>query len=97
MKRRSDKGSADDGRAPPQSAGIRQTMRLLTVSLVGCPLLSWAGVKRAREMSRRQVAASSAAEPLDEVTWQPGTRPFGPPSRRKPVVPDSLLRSADAG
>src|SRR3954470_21092054 len=97
MKTRSYNGSADDGPGPPQSAGIRQTMRLETVSLVGWPLLSWAGVKRAREGSNRQVAESSPDEPLDEVTWQPVTRPFGPTSRRKPVVPDSLLRSAEAG
>jgi len=72
-------------------------MRLLTVSEVGLPVLSVAGANRARDVSNRQVAASRAEEPLDEVTLQFVTRPLGPTSSRKPVVPDSLLRSAEAG
>jgi hypothetical protein len=72
-------------------------IRPLWVSLVGCPLLSIAGVNRARDLSSLQVVASRDEEPLDEVTVQLVTRPFAPISRRKPVVPDSSARSAAAG
>ena len=64
-------------------------MRALTLSVVGWPLLSRAGVKRARLRMIRQVAVSSAVEPLDDVTVQLVTRPSGPTVSRKPVVPCS--------
>jgi hypothetical protein len=69
----------------------------VTVSDVAAPVLSVAGVKRARDLSSRQVVESSADEPLDEVTVQLVTRPFGPTSSRKPVAPASPARTADAG
>jgi hypothetical protein len=69
----------------------------VTESVVGPPLLSVAGVKRALDLSSRQVVESSADEPLDEVTVQLVTRPFEPTSSRKPVAPDSEARSAEAG
>ena len=72
-------------------------MRAATVSVVALPLLSRAGVKRALAVSNLQVALSSAPEPLDEVTEQAVTRPFGPTVRRKPVTPSSSARSAEAG
>jgi hypothetical protein len=45
----------------------------------------------------RHVAASSAGDPLDDVTLQSVTRPLVPTVRRKRVVPSSSLRSAEAG
>ena len=72
-------------------------MRLLNVSFVGLPVLSRAGVNRALALSSRQVVASSAPDPLDDVTVQLVTRPFAPISSLKPVVPDSPARIADAG
>ncbi len=72
-------------------------MRLETLSLVGWPLLSRAGVNRARDRIILQVAESSAEEPLDEVTVQAVTRPFGPTSSLNPVAPCSPPRSAEAG
>ena len=63
--------------AEPHSR-MRQVMRLATVSVVGLPLLSRAGVKRARLRMMRQVALSRAVEPLDPVTLQAETRPSGP-------------------
>ena len=65
--------------------------------MVGLPLLSRAGVNRAREVSSLHVAASSADEPLDEVTEQLVTLPFAPTLRRNPVTPSSSARSAEAG
>ena len=76
---------------------IRQTIRAETESEVGWPLLSRAGVKRARLVSSLQVAESRADDPLEEVTVQPVTRPFEPTLRRKPVTPSSSARSAEAG
>jgi hypothetical protein len=72
-------------------------MRPLTESLVVPPLLSVAGVKRARDLSSRQVVESSADEPLEFVTVQLVTRPLAPTSSRKPVAPDSPERTAEAG
>jgi hypothetical protein len=76
---------------------IRHVMRWFTVSVVEDPVLSRAGVNLARLRMIRHVAASSADEPLDEVTTQLVTRPSGPTVRRNPVVPCSSLRRADAG
>ena len=61
------------------------------------PVLSVAGVNRARDLSSRYVVESSADEPLDEVTVQLVTRPLAPTSSRKPVAPDSPERTAEAG
>jgi hypothetical protein len=61
------------------------------------PVLSRAGVNRALLRMIRHVAASSAAEPLDDVTEQSETRPSAPTLRRKPTVPSSSLRNAEAG
>ena len=72
-------------------------MRLLTESVVLAPVLSVAGVNRARLRISRQVALSRDEDPLDEVMVQLVTRPSVPTSRRKPVVPDSSLRSAESG
>ena len=72
-------------------------MRLLWTPGAGLPLLSLAGVKRARRVSSRQVAESSADDPLDEVTEQFVTRPSGPTSSLNPVVPASPERSAEGG
>jgi len=72
-------------------------MRPEWLSVVGAPVLSVAGVKRALDLNSRQVVESSADEPLDEVTVQLVTRPFEPTSSRKPVAPDSSARSAEAG
>ena len=72
-------------------------MRADWVSVVGWPLLSRAGVNRARLRMIRQVAVSSALDPLDDVTTQLVTLPSGPIVSRKPVVPSSSLRRADAG
>jgi hypothetical protein len=69
----------------------------VTESLVVPPLLSVAGVNRARDLSSLQVVESSAAEPLDEVTVQLVTLPFAPTSSRKPVAPASPERTAEAG
>ena len=80
-----------------QSSGMRHTIRLLWVPAVVAPVLSRAGVKRARRVSSRQVAESSAEEPLDDVTVQLVTRPSAPTSSRNPVVPASPERSADGG
>jgi hypothetical protein len=79
------------------SPWIRQVILLLTESEVGLPLLSIAGVNRARLRMILQVAASSADEPLELVTVQLVTRPLEPTSSRKPVVPSSSERSAEAG
>jgi hypothetical protein len=58
---------------------IRQTMfGDVTVSVVGLPLLSRAGVKRPRLVSNLHVVLSSAEDPLDFDTVQPVTRPFVP-------------------
>jgi hypothetical protein len=72
-------------------------MRALCVSDVGFPLLSRAGVNLARCRMMRQVALSSADDPLDEVTVQLLTRPLVPTSSRKPVVPSSSARIEDGG
>jgi len=72
-------------------------IRLLTESAVGLPLLSVAGVNRARLLMILQVALSSEDEPLDEVTVQLVTRPFGPMSSLNPVVPCSSARMAESG
>ena len=72
-------------------------MRALTVSVVGCAIAVRAGVNRARLRMIRQVAVSSADDPLDEVTVQLVTPPSGPTVSRNPVVPSSSLRRADAG
>ena len=72
-------------------------MRPLTESLTLAPELLVAGVKRARLRINRQVVLSNDLDPLDEVTVQLLTRPSGPTSRRKPVVPDSSLRIAESG
>ena len=72
-------------------------MRLLTESAVDLPVLSRAGVKRARLFMIRQVAESSALDPLDEVIVQLVTRPLAPTSSRNPVVPCSSARIAEGG
>jgi hypothetical protein len=72
-------------------------MRPECVSAVLLPLLSLAGVNRARALSRRQVVVSSADDPLDEVTVQLVTRPLAPTSSLNPVVPASPARWAEAG
>ena len=72
-------------------------MRPLTESLTLAPELLVAGVKRARLRISRQVVLSKELDPLDEVTVQLLTRPSGPTSSRKPVVPDSSLRIAASG
>ena len=61
------------------------------------PVLSVAGVNRARDLNSRQVVESSADEPLDDVTVQLETRPLAPTSSLKPVAPDSPERTAEAG
>ena len=72
-------------------------MRPLTVSLVAAPLLSLAGVNRARLRRIRQVAVSSELEPLDAVIEQDWTRPSGPTVSEKDAVPSSLARCAADG
>ena len=72
-------------------------MRPVTESAVADPVLSVAGVNRARDRNSRQVVESSADDPLDDVTVQLETRPFAPTSSRKPVAPDSPERTAEAG
>ena len=72
-------------------------MRFLTVSEVGCPVLSRAGVNRARLRRIRQVAASSDDEPLEFVIEQAWTRPSGPTVSEKEAVPSSLARCAADG
>ena len=72
-------------------------MRPLTESLTLAPELLVAGVKRARLRISRQVVLSNELDPLEEVTVQLLTRPSGPTSSRKPVVPDSSLRIAESG
>jgi len=66
-------------------------------SAVEFPLLSLAGVNLARRRSRLQVALSRDGCPLDELTEQPVTAPFGPISSRTRTVPCSSLRNADGG
>jgi hypothetical protein len=51
----------------------------------------------ARFLSRRQVAESSAREPLDAVTVQPVTLPVGWTSSTTLVLPCALKASASAG
>jgi hypothetical protein len=68
-----------------------------TVSAIGCPVLSRAGVNRARRWRRRQVAPSSCDEPLDEVTEQLVTRPEVSTLKRTRTVPCSSLRKAEGG
>ena len=80
-----------------QSAGSTQRMRPLTESVVLAPLLSVAGVNRARLRIRRHVVLSNELDPLEEVTEQLVTRPSGPTSSRNPVVPCSSLRMAESG
>ncbi len=72
-------------------------MRVVVLSPVLLPLLSVAGVKRARLRRRRQVVLSSELEPDELVTEQLVTRPSGPTSRRTPVVPCCSLRIASCG
>ena len=79
------------------SWGRTQRIRLLTESPVAAPVLSLAGVKRARLFMIRQVAESSALDPLDEVIVQSVTRPLGPTSSLNPVVPCSSARIAEGG
>jgi hypothetical protein len=67
------------------------------VSATGLPLLSRAGVYRARALMIRQVAESSADEPLDEVTEHSVTLPLGPTVSFTRTVPDSFLLKADDG
>jgi hypothetical protein len=76
---------------------MRHVMRALTLSVVAWPLLSRDGVNRARLRMIRQVAVSSAFDPLDDVTVQLVTLPSGPTVSRKPVVPSSSARRAEAG
>ena len=68
-----------------------------TLSLVALPLLSCAGVNFARARMIRQVALSSAVDPLDPVTVQFETRPSGPTSSRKLVLPSWFAASAEGG
>jgi hypothetical protein len=76
---------------------MRQTMAGdVTVSLVGLPLLSRAGVNRARLVSSLQVALSSEGTPLDETTEQPVTLPPELTSSRTRTVPVCwFLRASD--
>ena len=72
-------------------------MRALWVSVVGFPLLSRAGVNRARLRMIRQVVLSSAEFPLEPVTEQPVARPSAPTVTVIRVVPSASARCADAG
>jgi hypothetical protein len=82
---------------PRQSFGSTHLIALLTVSDVALPVLSVAGLNRARLFIRRQVVLSRADEPLEPVIWQSVTRPFGPTVSLNRVVPCSSFRIADAG
>src|SRR4051794_40607204 len=66
------------------SFGRTHRMRADVLSATALPVESWAGVKRARLFMIRQVAASSADDPLELVTLQALTCPSGPISRWKP-------------
>ena len=70
---------------------------VLTVSLVGLPLLSRAGVNFARRRRILQVAESSAPLPDDWVTLHPVTRPSGPIVSEARTVPWAPEATADAG
>jgi hypothetical protein len=80
-----------------QSAGNCHRILRETGSEVLPPLLSVAGVNRARLRSSRHVVLSSELEPDELVTEQLVTRPSGPTSSRKPVVPCCSFRIASCG
>jgi hypothetical protein len=80
-----------------QSSGSTHRKRALYESVTALPAVSFAGVKRARRVRRRQAVSSSVLDPLDEVTVQFVTRPSVPMSSRKPVVPLSPARIAESG
>jgi hypothetical protein len=67
------------------------------VELVAAPLLSCAGVKRARLERIRQVAESSVRDPLDDATEQPVTRPLEPTLSTTLTVPCSSFWIEDYG
>ena len=71
-------------------------MRLLTESLTLVPALSVAGVNRARLRISGRSRCPSGTIRSTTVTVQSLTRPSGPTSRRKPVVPCSSLRIAES-
>jgi hypothetical protein len=77
--------------------GSRQAIRALTVSLVGLPDGSSAGVKRALLLINLQVVESSVADPLDWVMVQLVTVPSTPTASLNPVVPCSPALTASAG
>jgi hypothetical protein len=68
-----------------------------TLSVVGLPLLSCAGVNFARALMIRHVALSSAEDPLDPVIVQFDTRPSGLTSSRKLVRPSWFAARAEGG
>ena len=84
-------------RARYYSAGSVQLNSWSTRDGAGLPLLSRAGVKRARERMIRHVVASKAEDPLDLVIVQPVTRPLAPTSNVKRTLPCSRKRSAESG
>ena len=77
--------------------GIRQTRLLSNDPSTGLPVESLAGVNLEREIIRRQVATSSADDPLEAVTTQSVTRPLGATFNRKSTRPSSPAAKADAG
>jgi hypothetical protein len=75
----------------------RHVMRCLNVPVVGLPVLSRAGVNRARLWRTRQVAESRLRDPLELATLQLVTRPVGPIDRTTDTVPCSSDSTADDG
>jgi len=68
-----------------------------TSSAMGLPLLSRAGVNRARLLKIEQVARSKADEPLDELTEHAVTLPSAPTVSRTLTVPCSSRSAAADG
>ena len=77
--------------------GRRHSTESEMLPTAGLPLLSTAGVKRERERMIRQVAASSAIDPLDSTTTHWFTRPFAAISSAKATIPSCRCASADGG
>ena len=69
----------------------------LAVEAIGLPLSSFAGVKRARRISRRQAVPSNSSDPLLDMMVQAVVLPSMPISRRKPVRPSTPALTAEGG
>ena len=84
---------------PPTTPRYRwnQPISLSTVEAIGKPFELRAGVNLARDRMIRQVASSSAAEPLERRISQAVTRPLAPTPRRNRTVPCWPAANADAG